>query len=737
MALQGAQGAVSVTVNTLPRHRILFLAQEFVAGGAAFLALRHMQRLVPAYDIDLLVTGPCADEMLRQLPQQVSVFTLDAQSWRADVNALWCLDLVMAARALPPFQHAYHALLATSVFPSRRACLAMSLVQARRKLLFLVDERLAQYPQRLLPERCAIECTLLSADLVLPVSARLWQHIAQQCPMLARRPWQVLHPPVELARIEAHADVERDISGPPWLGSERPVVLTVARLSTEKQILQCLRIHHRLRQDGVDFDWYVLGEGPEQARLQDEIEALRMSDVFFLSGVRSNVVPWMLQCTVFALFSASEGCPTVVIEALTLGCPVIVTDVNGVDELIDNGRTGIIVPNEMSAMATELSRLLLDGSLRAQFRCALASDPPVSDPAQERASLIAQIEVAAPTAPIVSILIPTYNQAQYIGQAIRSALMQDFASLEVLVIDDASTDQTAVLAQQWDSDPRFRYICNERNLGRVANYRRALVEHARGEWVLMLDGDDYLTDADFISHAWKALQRHAGRSVVFAQAGHRATYLSGTRPDVNILPPIIGAEQLMSGAQYLKFVYETGFFTHLGTLYHRCAAIANGCYTADISSSDMDSFLRLALEGEVLVLNTIAGCWVQHGANACRHVPLNKISANVRIFRQIALTAVQRGLISKAHIEGPLNRYEARTFAYLFGQTLGRAAHGPLAPLRMLAVLLSADPRLLLNRHLLSVCLRHLPSVTRLFRHRWMPSLKQGGKSRERRNDVP
>ena len=71
-------------------------------------------------------------------------------------------------------------------------------------------------------------------------------------------------------------------------------------------------------------------------------------------------------------------------------------------------------------MTAGLSRLLLDGGLRAQFRCALASDPPVSDPIQERTRLIAQIEMATPTAPTVSILIPTYNQAQYIGQAIRS-----------------------------------------------------------------------------------------------------------------------------------------------------------------------------------------------------------------------------------------------------------------------------------------------------------------------------
>lgn len=63
-----------MAIDTLPRHRILFLAQEFVAGGAAFLALRHMQRLVPDYDIDLLVTGPYANGMLRQLPQQVSIF---------------------------------------------------------------------------------------------------------------------------------------------------------------------------------------------------------------------------------------------------------------------------------------------------------------------------------------------------------------------------------------------------------------------------------------------------------------------------------------------------------------------------------------------------------------------------------------------------------------------------------------------------------------------------------------
>ncbi|MES2935543.1 MAG: glycosyltransferase [Pseudomonadota bacterium] len=696
------------------RERILFLAQEFMLGGAAYLALRHMRRLLPHYEIDLLVTGPCDDEMRHQLPQQISVFTLESSSIKSDVNALWGLESLLRQRQMPPFQRVYRAVLATSVFPSRRACIAMSLIQAQRKLVFLVDERLVRYPRLLLPERSAIECCLMAADLVLPVSARLWQAMAQQCPLLARRPWHVLPPPVDLEQLLLQANE----SGPDWGIRDRPVVVTVARLSMEKQLLQCLHVHHRLHLAGVHFRWVVVGDGPEQALLHIEIERLGMRDRFILAGTQENPYVWMKQCDIFALFSASEGCPTVVIEALSLGCAVIMSDVNGADELIDNGRTGLIVDNDAQAMFDGLSRMVQERDLRESMRRNLAGDPPLADAAQQTAWLVARIEEPVPLAPIVSILIPTYNHASFIGRAIASALQQDFPSLEVIVADDASTDQTGTLAQAWLADPRLRYIRNERNLGRVANYRRALTEHARGEWVLVLDGDDHLLDPGFIRHAWNAIQRHAGRHVVFAQAGHRVHYVHDHRPDVDILPPIDAPERLMAGGDYLRFVYQTGFFTHLGTLYNRSAAIANGCYTADISSSDMDSLLRLALEGEVIVLNTIAGCWVQHGANASANLPLNKVSANVRIFRQIALMAVQRGLTSWTQIEAPLSRYEAHTFAYLFGQTLGKAAHGPLAPFKMLAVVLSVDPRLLLNRHLLSTCRRYLPKLTRMLMQR-------------------
>jgi glycosyltransferase involved in cell wall biosynthesis len=308
-------------------------------------------------------------------------------------------------------------------------------------------------------------------------------------------------------------------------------------------------------------------------------------------------------------------------------------------------------------------------------------------------------------APEVSVLIPTYNQERFIDGAIASALDQDYPSLEVIVLDDASTDGTGRTALAWTRDSRFRYVRNERNLGRVANYRRGLNEMANGAWVVMLDGDDFFTDPAFISHARAAIARHADRPIVFAQAGHRMHYPDRRRPDRDNLPPIKGGECVLSGGDYLRFFYETGFFTHLGALYDRCAAMRIGFYTADISSSDMESFFRLALEGEVLLLNTIAGCWVQHGENASLNLHLDELEANVRIFGQSAALAVGRGLVTRREISRPLRRYEAFALIYLFRTAIGKTARGPLALLKLLHIAFRVNPGLLTEWRFLFGCL--------------------------------
>lgn len=119
--------------------------------------------------------------------------------------------------------------------------------------------------------------------------------------------------------------------------------------------------------------------------------------------------------------------------------------------------------------------------------------------------------------PLVSIMIPTYNQEAYISDAIESALAQDYPNLEVVVTDDCSTDHTAEVVKQYLTDSRLKYHRNTKNLGRVGNYHNTLYNVASGEWVVNLDGDDYFTDNKFISIGMSRILENEGALFYFAR----------------------------------------------------------------------------------------------------------------------------------------------------------------------------------------------------------------------------
>ena len=96
-----------------------------------------------------------------------------------------------------------------------------------------------------------------------------------------------------------------------------------------------------------------------------------------------------------------------------------------------------------------------------------------------------------PTTPTVSILIPTYNYARYLDEAIQSVLNQTFQNFEMIIVDDQSTDNTDQVVQKYLSDPRISYIKNPKNLGLVGNFNQCL-EYAKGSYIKFLLADDKL-----------------------------------------------------------------------------------------------------------------------------------------------------------------------------------------------------------------------------------------------------
>src|SRR5688572_5070363 len=97
--------------------------------------------------------------------------------------------------------------------------------------------------------------------------------------------------------------------------------------------------------------------------------------------------------------------------------------------------------------------------------------------------------------PVVSVCIPAFNAGPYLRQTIESVLAQSFANFELVIVDNASTDDTLAIALEYSRrDPRIRVFRNESNIGAIANFDRC-IDLADGEWMKFLCADDWLEPA--------------------------------------------------------------------------------------------------------------------------------------------------------------------------------------------------------------------------------------------------
>lgn len=107
--------------------------------------------------------------------------------------------------------------------------------------------------------------------------------------------------------------------------------------------------------------------------------------------------------------------------------------------------------------------------------------------------------------PLVSICIPTYNRAGMVEKAIASALAQTYQNIEVIVVDNASTDNTREVMQQF-ANPRLSYHVNEKNLGLFGNFNRC-IQLAQGEYIHILHSDDSI-DNEFTEKCMQFFRAH-------------------------------------------------------------------------------------------------------------------------------------------------------------------------------------------------------------------------------------
>ena len=200
-------------------------------------------------------------------------------------------------------------------------------------------------------------------DRYLAVSAAIAAELARDYRWPAEK-IAVVRNAVELARFE----------GPPGPGlrdelgaAEAPLVLTAARLSDQKGLPTLLEAAARL--PGAVFA--LAGDGPEETALRRLAERLGIADRVRFLGRRDDVPALLAACDVFALPSLYEGSSLALLEAMAARRAVVSSAIPGTDELIDDGRTGLLVPpGDPEALAAALRRLLSSVELRESIAAA-------------------------------------------------------------------------------------------------------------------------------------------------------------------------------------------------------------------------------------------------------------------------------------------------------------------------------------------------------------------------------
>jgi len=194
--------------------------------------------------------------------------------------------------------------------------------------------------------------------------------------------------------------------------------------------------------------------------------------------------------------------------------------------------------------------------------------------------------------PLVSVLMTTYNRAAYLSQAIDSLVSQTFNDWELVVVDDCSQDNTALIINEYQKIGLvIKYIKNEKNLG-IVQSRNLALSLCAGKYVAILDSDDVWTDKQKLRKQVEIMENNSE----LVLCGGMAKVID---EDSREIGKIIYQEK---DKEIRKKILLRNQFIHSAVIYRKKIAEMIGGYGGYGVGEDYDLFLKLGLKGKFLNL---------------------------------------------------------------------------------------------------------------------------------------
>jgi glycosyltransferase involved in cell wall biosynthesis len=226
----------------------------------------------------------------------------------------------------------------------------------------------------------------------------------------------------------------------------------------------------------------------------------------------------------------------------------------------------------------------------------------------------------------VSVVIPTYNRANLISEAIQSILDQTFQDYEIIIVDDGSTDNTKEIVQNFKNS-RLRYIC-QRNSG-VSVAQNTGTKLASGEYIAFLGSDDMLM-RDALKKAVDILDAHPEVAFSYGQAYHMDEY----GRILSLFTPTCKHSCIRDGRDEIK---ELMFCTHISaaTIRRSCFDEIGGFNPAFGVSEDLEMWIRLAKKWPVAYIAEPLIKYRVHANSIMRRINVHELERNKKLVLEV------------------------------------------------------------------------------------------------------
>lgn len=288
------------------------------------------------------------------------------------------------------------------------------------------------------------------------------------------------------------------------LAENAKIVLGVGYADHRKGIDLFLDIAEQLipKNENVHFVWIGHFDTTLEAGIRERAESGKLAKRVHFPGRQTDTDIFYAGADVFALTSREDPFPSVIMEAFDVAIPVIAfAGAGGFDAFMQEAEARLIEDFNCSAFADAIALYLINEPLRIKH--GVIGKQLVDAQFSFRAYVFDLLKYCDINLPRVSVVVPNYNYAHLLRDRIASIRSQTIAPYEIIVLDDASSDNSLEVIKQMQAAGELHLAKNAVNSGSVFKQWQKGVALARGEYVWIAEADD-LSDEHFIETALQA-----------------------------------------------------------------------------------------------------------------------------------------------------------------------------------------------------------------------------------------